>query len=217
MDGYFRLIYSIPELKYAPDATCHYFTQGYTILLDVVQRVTSRSMEEFARKSLFEPLGMDGTTYEMGRLEDGNFTLPWKRSEPDRFSDLGCLPPTGDSGLYSTALDMVRFANLFLTDGLHDGRQVFSKAAIDLMLREATGERFSKTPAFWRKGDGPFRYAFGDLNSTRALCHPGFSGTLLSIDPMYAIAFVFITNSNDIHDDYSNFRKVSNAVLASFT
>lgn len=217
LDRYFQQIYSIRQLRCPPDTECHYFSVGYAILMDVIQRLTSKTIEEFARETLFEPLGMQRTTFETRTLEQGSFALPWKRIDPDRFSFVRHSPPTGDNGLYSTALDMVRFADLFLRDGVCEGRRIFSKASIDLMVREVTGGRFSKTPAFWRKGSGPFRNAFGDLNSETALCHPGFSGTLLSIDPMYGIAFVFITNSNDIHDDYSNFRKVSNAVLASFT
>jgi CubicO group peptidase (beta-lactamase class C family) len=217
LDRYFEQIYSLARPRDPPDTACHYFSVGYAILMDVMQRVTSRTIEEFAQETLFEPLGMHRTTFETSTLNEGHFALPWKRSDPDRFSFVRHSPPTGDNGLYSTALDMVRFADLFLSGGVYEGTQIFSKAAIDLMLREVTADRFSKTPAFWRKGNGPFRYAFGDLNSPSALCHPGFSGTLLCIDPAYDIAFVFITNSNDIHDDYSNFRKVCNAVIRTFT
>jgi CubicO group peptidase (beta-lactamase class C family) len=216
MEGFYHQIYSIRQLKYAPDAECHYFTQGYVILQDVIQRITSQPIEQFAREILFDPLEMVATTYDTDNLREGRFVLPWKRSDPDRFSSVRHAPPTGDNGLYSTALDMVKFANLFLTDGIHEGKRLFSKASMDLMLREVTGGRFSKTPVFWRKGDGPFRYAFGDLSSPIALCHPGFSGTLLGIDPEYGMAFAFITNSNDIHDDYANFRKVFNRVTAAF-
>jgi serine-type D-Ala-D-Ala carboxypeptidase len=217
LDRSLRQVYSLREFKYPTDTECRYFSVGYAVLMDVIQRLTSRSIEELARETLFEPLGMHHTTYETDRLEDASLAMPWKRIDPDRFAFMRHAPPTGDNSLYSTAGDMVRFANLFLTEGVHEGRQVLSKASIDLMRREVTGGRFSRTPAFWRKGDGPFRSAFGDLNSPDALCHPGFSGTQLCIDPAYRLSFVFITDSNDVHDDYTNFRKVANAVLAAFT
>jgi CubicO group peptidase (beta-lactamase class C family) len=174
-------------------------------------------LEEFASAKLFEPLGMDRTTFDTSKLKDGEVALPWKKTNESKFDYTRHNPPTGDSGLYSTATDLLKFANLFLSEGVHDGKQIFSRSAINLMRNEITSGRFMKTPAFWYKGSGPCASAFGDMNTRSAVCHAGFSGTLLLIDPNYDLAFAFISNSNDLHDDYSNFRKISNAVMASFT
>jgi CubicO group peptidase (beta-lactamase class C family) len=209
-------VYSLREPKYPTNTECRYFSVGYTVLMDVIQRITVRSIEEFAQETLFAPLGMHRTTYETDVLDDASLAMPWRRDDPDRFAFMRHSPPTGDNSLYSTAWDMLRFASLFLTEGVHEGKRIFSKASMDLMRREVTGERFSRTPAFWRKGSGPFCSAFGDINSPSTLCHPGFSGTQLSIDPAYDIAFIFITNSNTVHDDYTNFRKAANVVLTAF-
>jgi serine-type D-Ala-D-Ala carboxypeptidase len=216
LDQSLRRVYALRELKYPTDTDCRYFSIGYTVLMDVMQRITARSIEELARQTLFEPLGMHRTTYLTEALEDGSLAMPWKRVEPDRFGFMRHAPPTGDNSLYSTAEDMLRFAGLFLSDGVHEGNRVLSTASIELMRREVTGGRFSRTPGFWRKGDGPFRTAFGDLSSPQAICHPGFSGTQLCVDPAYDLAFVFITNSNDVHDDYAHFRKAANVVTACF-
>ena len=183
--------------------------------MDVIQRVTGMSIDEFARETLFEPLGMERTTYDTEKLKDKDIALPWKKCDEKRFYYTRHTPPTGDSGLYTTAQDLIKFANLFLYEGVHDGKRIFSRAAVSMMLTEVTGGRFMKTPVFWYKGSGYCRSAFGDLNSSVAVCHSGFSGALMLIDPQYSFAMAFITNSNDLHDDYSNFRKVCNVAMSS--
>lgn len=217
LPAYLEAIYSIPALKYEPGAVAAYCTQGYTILMDVIERVAGCSLEAFARKTLFEPLGMERTTFLLSGLREGEYALPWKKRDEHCFDYLRHTPPTGDTGLYSTAADMLRFAMLFLNGGRHEGKRIFSRATVDCMLRESTGMRFLKTPAFWVRGSGPSLSAFGDLNAPDAVGHAGFSGTFLMIDPPHDIAMAFITNSNDLHDDYAHFRLVCNAVLSAFT
>jgi CubicO group peptidase (beta-lactamase class C family) len=212
---FLKKIYSIDTLLYEPGSVSAYCTQYYTILMDIIQRVTGKGIEEFARETLFGPLGMERTTFDTRKLKDEELALPWKRLDEERFDYTRHNPPTGDSGLYATALELVKFAGLFLNEGAYGANQIFSKAAVRLMMSEATDGRHMKTPVFWYKGPGYCRSAFGDLNSSAAVCHPGFSGTLMMIDPQYDFAMVFITNSNDLHDDYSNFRKICNAAIAS--
>lgn len=214
---YFRKIYAIDYLKYDPGTVDVYCTQGYTILMDVIERVTGKSLEEFARNELFEPLGMINTTFELNLLKTNNYAMPWKKINEHMFDYLKFTPPTGDSGLYSTAFDMIKFANLFLNDGIFEGKRIFSKASINMMLRESTGGQFFKTPVFWYKGYKNSKGAFGDLNSFVAVGHAGFSGTLMVIDPAYNIAITFFTNSNDVHDDYSIYRRLCNVTMAALT
>ncbi|NMB96797.1 MAG: serine hydrolase [Clostridiaceae bacterium] len=214
LKDYFRKIYSIDYLKYEPGTADIYCTQGYTILMDIIERITGKSLEEFAKAELFEPLGMMNTTFELNRKKTNNYALPWKKTDEHIFDYLKFTPPTGDSGLYSTAFDMIKFANLFLNDGIHEGKQIFSKASVNMMLRESTGGQFFKTPVFWYKGYKNSKGAFGDLNSNETVGHAGFSGTVMVIDPIYNITIVFFTNSNDVHDDYSIYRRLCNVTMA---
>jgi CubicO group peptidase (beta-lactamase class C family) len=215
LQDYFSKIYAIDALKYPPDSVEAYTTQGYSILMDIIEKVSGQTLEQFARAELFDPLGMQHTTYDVYRLKAEETALPWKKCDKNRFTYLKNTPPTGDSGLYSTTKDLIKFASLFLNEGFYGDRRVFSSAAVNLMLTEMTGGRFWKTPIFWYRGYKNAKGLFGDMNSLGAVGHAGFSGTMLVIDPHYRTAIVFITNSNDIHDDYSNFRKVCNVTLAS--
>ena len=213
IDNYLQEIYSINKLKYSPNQACNYFTQGYSILMDVIQRITRSYIEEFAQNELFVPLDMHLTTFEPNFEQKNTYVLPWKKNQPDKFAFLKKVPSVGDSGLYSTSEEIIKFAGIFLNGGMYKKKKIFSQASIDMMLTETTNNRFSKTPVFWhRKNDKTG--AFSDMNSYEAVCHPGFSGTLLLIDKKYDMAFSFITNSNDIHDDYSIFGKVGNVIMA---
>lgn len=212
---YFEKIYAIDGLKYPPDSVHMYCTPVYSILMDVIERITGRSMEEFARAELFDPLEMSQTTYEIKHLEEKDYVLPWKKCNENAYDYLKNTPPTGDTGLYSTAWDMAKFGDMFLNGGLYNGRTIFSRAAVNRMLSEMTGGRFWKTPVFWYKGYKDTKCAFGDFTSIRTVGHAGFSGTLLAVDPQYDTTISFVTNSNDIHDDYGNFRQVCNVVMSS--
>jgi serine-type D-Ala-D-Ala carboxypeptidase len=212
---YLNKIYAIDALKYPPDSIEAYTTQGYSILMDIIERVTGQTLEAFARAELFDPLEMAHTSYDVYHLKDGEYVLPWKKINPNLFVYLQNTPPTGDTGLYSTAKDLLKFASLFLNDGIYMDRRIFSGPAVRMMLTEMTGSRFWKTPVFWYRGYRNAKGLFGDINSLSAVGHAGFSGTMLVIDPLYNTAMAFITNSNDVHDDYSNFRKVCNVAMAS--
>ena len=214
IDEYFDKIYSIDTLKYPPDTACEYFTQGYSVLMDIIQTITGKSIESFAQEELFGPLGMKNTTYTPDFSHKESYVLPLRKNDPDKFKYLINTPPTGDTGLYSTSEDLAKFVTLFLNSGTYGKKSIYSSGSIRLMLKEITKGRFEKTPAFWYKGDNNVTGAFGDLNSACAVCHPGFSGTLISIDPEYNIAFSFVTNSNDIHDNYANFKKITDVILA---
>ena len=51
------------ELNFAPGEEWSYSNSGYVLLTEIVARTSGMSFSEFARKRLFEPLGMKATTY----------------------------------------------------------------------------------------------------------------------------------------------------------
>lgn len=203
----------------APSLRASYFSFGYTILMDVVQAVAGQPIEQFAREHLFDPLDMRDTTYDMSGLPPGAYTLPCRLDssagvwEWDPASDR--LAVTADSGVYSTAGDLTKFAGMLLCGGVRKGRRVFSGMSARLMLQESTGRRFAKTPAFWMKTEVDGYGCFGDLNSPQAVGHPGFSGCMLFIDPAYRAAGSIVTNSQQLYADSLNFGKMINRLLAS--
>ncbi|MFC5406821.1 serine hydrolase domain-containing protein [Cohnella soli] len=211
--AYLRRIYAIDSRSYSPGESQIYFTQGYTIIMDMIEKLTGRSLEVYAREMLFDPLEMRDTTFETSLLQEGTFVLPWNYETGSGRNDLRHAAVTGDSGLYSTVSDLMRFAQLFLHAGKVEDKIIFSSAGVDLMLREATGGRFSKTPIAWRKSDIDPHGCFGDLQSPSCIGHPGFTGCMLTIDPHYERIGVILSNSPRLHSDWSNYNKIWNKLM----
>jgi CubicO group peptidase (beta-lactamase class C family) len=88
-----------------------YNTGALTLLSAVIRKATGRPLDEFARATLFEPLGITGAE--------------WIRVKGD--ADAG-------GGLRLRPRDMAKIGQLVLAGGRWNGRQVVSKAWIDASM-----------------------------------------------------------------------------------
>ncbi len=178
-----------------PDEKMRYWSAGYCILMDVIQRVTGTSLEAFARREIFEKLGMDHTTFLLESIPEDRRIFAVS-GQTDELFDFTKLPVTGDSGLYSTCTDLLKFSRDLLDTHKKRSGKVFSPFAVDLMFREVTNGRFDRTPVFWKKSDHRiFSRCAGDLNSPEALYHTGFTGCMLLLEPRYDLSLAIVTNS----------------------
>jgi len=99
-----------------------YNTGALTLLSAIIHKATGRPLDEFARTTLFEPLGITG--------------VEWTRVKGD--SDAG-------GGLRLRPRDMAKIGQLVLAGGRWNDRQVVSKAWIDASMTprlDATGVYF---------------------------------------------------------------------------
>ncbi len=110
----------------------------------LVARVTGRSFEDFLRERVFDPLGMNDTGFHvpadrLDRLptlyapdpQTGEF-LVWDEAKGGRWSE----PPAfqgGGGGLVSTVDDYHTYFRMLLNGGVHEGRRILSRPAVELM------------------------------------------------------------------------------------
>lgn len=112
-------------LNFAPGTDWLYSNSGYTLLAAVVERVTGKSLREFARERIFAPLGMDRTVFR----DDHQTLVPdrayayapdsargWKISIPD-------FAIVGASSLFTTVEDLAKWERNLRT-GEVGGREV---------------------------------------------------------------------------------------------
>lgn len=210
IEGYFKKIFSIDFLKHKTGEAVEYCTYGYSILMYILEKVTNMSIEQYSRNVLFDPLGMNFTTYETNSLIENEYILPYNDNIKSLEYKLNRIPATGDSGLYSTPMDLLKFSNMVLHKGEGNGKRVFSEAAIQMMLREITNRRFMRTPNFWLKASMDIHGCFGDLSSPSTVGHTGFSGCMLFIDPEFNMAGAILTNSMKLHEDWKNYKRICN-------
>lgn len=127
------------HLNFTPGAEFLYSNTNYFLLGLIVARVTGRSLPEFARKAVFEPLGMTHT----------HFAMTWAggtgaHARGFHAQDDGTLRPdssrsevVGDGNLFTTVEDLARWDANFVTARL-GGRHVVELMTSDVRLPDGT-------------------------------------------------------------------------------
>jgi CubicO group peptidase (beta-lactamase class C family) len=109
-DDVVRLLTRQQHVRFAPGSSHSYSNGGYSLLAEVVQRITRRSFAELTDSLLFAPLGMSSS----GFLESPfdlipNRALPYRRNRAGGFrSSTSDLYP-GAGGLFASIDDMGRW------------------------------------------------------------------------------------------------------------
>jgi len=150
-----------PSPYFQPDARFHYTNVNYVLLASIVERITGQHFEDFMKKQIFMPLGMDRSyIYSMRDIKrlstyvdtevQGHRLLRVgaRRMEDDYLNGV-----MGDKMVYSTVDDLYRFNlalehNPFLPDSIQ--QEAFVPGSVE-----------------WRRGEN---YGFGWRMHTN---HPG--------------------------------------------
>lgn len=211
-DAYVDAICRNAVREYAPGTESRYFTLGYTLVLAIIERVSGMDYVSFAQKNLFGPLGMNASTFDMHCVSPADTILPYNR-DTDTYETDWKRRPTGDSGLYTTAADLLKFGCM-LQDAYH-GREnpVLAPWQAHYLFRECTEGRFIRTPAMWMKGERDRYGFFSDFCSPEACGHTGYSGCMLTVDPTYDFSIAILTNSCHLHMDWNNYRIITNRIM----
>ncbi|HMI89466.1 MAG TPA: exo-beta-N-acetylmuramidase NamZ domain-containing protein [Polyangiaceae bacterium] len=187
----------------APGARFTYSDVGFLILEDVVARVSGKDLATFATENVYRPLGMVDTGYLPGPSLQS-------RIAPTEYRDGGLI--TGDvhdprayflggvaghAGLFSTANDLVRYAQMILNEGELSGVRVFSRETVRAML--APHDVPGGVRALGWDMQTHFSVNKGETLSRRAVGHGGYTGTALWMDPELDLFVLFL--SNRVHPD----------------
>jgi uncharacterized protein YbbC (DUF1343 family) len=103
----------------------------------------------------------------------------------------------GHAGLFSTADDLSRYAVMMLGRGQLEGTRVLNESTWQLMTRAVEVPR-GRRALGWDARTG-YSSNRGDLMSTAAFGHGGFTGTGIWIDPVQNLFVIFL--SNRVHPD----------------
>ncbi len=109
IDDKLDLIRRQEDLNFLPGDEYLYSNSGYTLMAILVQRVSGKSLREFTRQNIFEPLGMNNTHFHDNRQEVvRNRALSYQQDNEDKFklSYLTNFEGVGPGGLYTTVGDL---------------------------------------------------------------------------------------------------------------
>jgi len=186
-------------LTYPPGTEQRYSTFGIELVGEIVRRVSGKSLDDFARERLFEPLGMKDTTYivpepasqrVVKRPADGPLALIDGRGFQET--------PFAAIGAYSTAMDMAVFGQMFLNGGSYGDARILSPVTVAEMTRNqipGISSRFvdeffpeAGTGFSWFIRENKKVVAYGEtLQSAKTFCHSGAGGVFLWVDPVYEV------------------------------
>ena len=138
-------------LAFEAGSKWQYSQSGILTLGRIVEIVSGVPFEVFLRNHIFDPLGMKDTTFYLSEAQMPRWVIPARR-ESDQLvpAEIGLLnghPPTwrghypaSNGGLFSTAPDYTRLAQMLLNGGALDGRRYLTADSVRMMSTVQTGD-----------------------------------------------------------------------------
>jgi CubicO group peptidase (beta-lactamase class C family) len=187
---------SAEALDTLPGVRMVYSDIGAYLAGRIVERVSGRSLDRYLEEQVFGPLDMRETLYrpprelapriaptEVDSTRGGK--IRGAVHDPRAFY-LGGV--SAHAGLFSTARDLARFAQMYLNGGALGEARVFGPETIDLFTTRQVADR----ALGWQKPSGT--NTAGQLMSERAFGHTGFTGTSIWIDPTHDVFIILLSN-----------------------
>ncbi|NNG15288.1 MAG: beta-lactamase family protein [Gemmatimonadales bacterium] len=193
------LLYQEP-LRRRPGTRAVYSDLNALLLGLLVEAVTGESLDAFAAREVFVPLGMTQTLYRPPRAEQSRAvpTGVW-RGHPvgGQVNDQNAVVfggAAGHAGIFSTGIDLARYAQMWLSQGRLSVRRFVGAPTIQRFL-ERRPEAGSRLLGWDTPEPTPTRLSvFGNLLSDQAYGHTGWTGTEMWVDPARKVFLVFLTN-----------------------
>ncbi|MFQ5809794.1 MAG: serine hydrolase, partial [Armatimonadota bacterium] len=199
-DAYLEAIAALP-LQAEIGARYEYSDLGFMLLGVLVERVAGVGLDEFARRRIFQPLGMEDTCFApapeaWGRCaatEDCSWRERIIQGEVHDENAFAVGGVAGHAGLFSTAPDLACFAQLLLDSGEHAGTRILQEGTVRALNVPPLPEVAPTSGLGWRLDTERKRWRW--LASAGAFGHSGFTGTSLWIDPEQQAASILLTNA----------------------
>ncbi|MBD7968257.1 serine hydrolase domain-containing protein [Paenibacillus gallinarum] len=210
---YLHMRYGAP-LSSKPGEIMSYLGFGYDLLGDIIRRVSGISYPDFVKQELFEPLGMNDSYFKVPHTERHRIV---KRSPEDPCAEwletdemIESVSPS--AGIYSSAMDLAVFAQMFLNKGTYGDQRILSPISI----KEMTKNHIPGVSSVYRDETFPeasWGYGWsingskkdgGDLFSQQAYSHWGAAGVFVAVDPVYDIILIHFTIERDLEKPFKN-------------
>jgi CubicO group peptidase (beta-lactamase class C family) len=178
-----------------PGEEFRYSCLGYITLAKIVETVGGKSIGDFSRENIFDPLGMRHTAY----------TPPdsWEKDvAAAQIVDQQLLRGTvhdplaklmggisGNAGLFSNAYDLSIYCRMLLNDGIWNGRRVLSPEAVAMLT---TAQAYGRAYGF--DVNSSYSSVKGSYAPKKAFCHTGYTGTSIVCDPVSETFVIILTN-----------------------
>ena len=193
------------------DKEYNFYKFGYSVLIDIIQRVTCQKIEDYAEEVIYKPLNLRRTSF----YPTDNTIFPYD-SKTGKFFDFSKAAPVFNTGIYSTARDLIKLGDMFLDFPAGRETKILSGAGFEYSFTPCVfGDKKIRTPIFTKRSDISANTSFGELSSPNTFGRSGDSGCMLSIDTDNDIGIVILTNSIEFGANPANYKRIVNRIMAS--
>ncbi len=198
--------------------TIVYSDLGFILLGLIIEKLTKKTLDVFAKKVIFDPLGMAHSSYHPDpsmcaptefRDDDVYKGLLQGRVHDEKAFALGGI--AGHAGLFSTPNDI----SLFILSILNNDSKVLQPATVEMLFpMRIKNETEDKTLVRSLGWDKPTKGGTaGDLVSFEdTILHTGFTGCNIWIERSVGIGFVMLSNAVHPKRNLNNIIKYRNKI-----
>ncbi|OLS22599.1 MAG: Penicillin-binding protein 4* [Candidatus Heimdallarchaeota archaeon LC_2] len=184
-DFYFHVNDAQDWLFVKPREKFYYNNDGYTMLSQIIAKVSGTSYEEFMEKQLFQPLGMNRSTFDRDKLEKDSDVSKGYSTEPDEKGlkrkpkpHLSSIFNSGAGGLNSSTREMTKYIQFHLNQGRVNGKQLIAQELIEEMHKAQNSIDKSENYLVVDETQN-YGYGFGiieNFHGVKVIIHGGASG-----------------------------------------
>ena len=211
-------------LKFSPGSQWQYCQTGINTVARIVEVVSGKTYPDFLQEHLFTPLGMKDTSFYPNAEQVARLASSYKRNASGELEKTGLFflnghspsaknrYPMANGGLFSTAEDYAKFAQMILRGGEFAGKRYLKMESVHQMTTVQSGDLVTGfIPGnAWGLGWCIVRQPQGvsAALSSGSFGHGGLFGTQAWIDPVKnRIDLLLIQRSDLANSDGSEMRR----------
>ncbi len=185
-----------------PGARFMYSDINFILMGEIVRRLSGETLPQFAHEQIFAPLGMHDTQFQPpASLRE---RIAPTQIDPDTGKPLWGVvhDPTsrymggvaGHAGLFTTADDLAKYAEMWLAMGERDGVRIFEPMTVKKFTEPASPADQPILRALGWDMDSPFSSNRGELYPIGSYGHTGYTGTEMWLDQTTDSFVILLTN-----------------------
>ena len=182
------------EPRQRPGYTFRYSDINFELLGEIVKRVSGDDLDVFAKREIFQPLGMADSGF---RPADKTRIAPTEQTPEGMLRGVVHDPTArrmagvaGHAGLFTTVHDLTLYCRMLL----RGGTPIFKTDTVNMLTSVATPSNVAVRRAGGFDIDSSFSRPRGEIFPLGSYGHTGFTGGMMWIDPFSKTFYVFLSN-----------------------
>lgn len=183
-----------------PGTKMVYSDLGIILMMEIIERLTGKPLDELARNHIFSPLVMKNSMYKPPKKLWPSIapteidTQLRKRLVQGEVHDENAYAiggVSGHAGVFSTAPDLAAFCQMLLNGGVYEHKRILRRATVVEFTKPQELSNGTRTLGWVVPTEGS---SSGHFFSAHSFGHTGFTGTSIWIDPDRQLFVVLLTN-----------------------